>query len=105
MARAAFIIDDMFEDKEFQVPYDRIREAGHEALIVGLDRSKVLTALHGTKTTTHRAVDEISAEEFDAVVIPGGYSPDKIRLSERIAAGHGVQPAARYRPSSSSTAS
>ena len=35
MARVAMILDNMFEDKEFQVPYDRLREAGHEAVIVG----------------------------------------------------------------------
>ena len=38
MARVAFILDELFEDSEFQVPYDRVRDAGHEAVIVGLER-------------------------------------------------------------------
>ena len=37
MAKVAFVLADDFEDSEFQVPYDRVREAGHEAVIVGLD--------------------------------------------------------------------
>jgi protease I len=35
VSRVAFILDEMFEDSEFQVPYHRVREAGHEAVIVG----------------------------------------------------------------------
>ena len=33
MARVALILDELFEDSEFQVPYDRVRDAGHEAVI------------------------------------------------------------------------
>ena len=40
MARVAFILDELFEDSEFQVPYERVRGAGHEAVIVGLEAAK-----------------------------------------------------------------
>ena len=40
MARIAFIIDDLFEDSEFRVPYDRLSAAGHEVVVVGLERGK-----------------------------------------------------------------
>jgi protease I len=86
MARVAIIVDNMFEDKEFQFPYDQLREAGHDAVIVGLEHGKKLTALHGATTTTDRSIDEVDADEFDAVVIPGGYSPDKIRTNENMVA-------------------
>ena len=43
MARVAFILDELFEDSEFQVPYDRVRDAGHEAVIVGLEAGKEVT--------------------------------------------------------------
>jgi deglycase len=81
MARVAFILDEMFEDSEFQVPYDRVRDAGHEAVIVGLVANKQITGENGAKVTTERGIDEVRADEFDALVIPGGYSPDKIRTS------------------------
>jgi protease I len=80
MARVAFILDEMFEDSEFQVPYDRVREAGHDAVIVGLRRGKQVTGKNGAKVTTEKASDEVRPEDFDALVIPGGYSPDKIRV-------------------------
>ena len=40
MARVALILDELFEDSEFQVPYDRVRDAGHEPVIVGLQAGK-----------------------------------------------------------------
>lgn len=83
MAKVAFIMDDMFEDSEFRVPYDRVREAGHEATVVGLAADKEVTGKKGNETIrTDAAVADVSARDFDALVIPGGYSPDKIRTNE-----------------------
>lgn len=80
MARIAFIVDEMFEDSEFKVPYDRVKEAGHEAVIIGLEAGKKLEGKKGDETlTTEKAIGDVSADDFDALVIPGGYSPDKIR--------------------------
>ncbi|XXT24058.1 type 1 glutamine amidotransferase domain-containing protein [Sorangium sp. So ce429] len=82
MARVVFLVDEMFEDSEFQVPYDRVRRAGHEALIVGLAAGKQLAGKGGKVTiTTERAAADVSDDDVDAVVIPGGYSPDHVRTS------------------------
>lgn len=82
MAKVAFIVDEMFEDSEFKVPYDRVREAGHEAIIIGLEAGKKLEGKKGDETiTTEQAIGDVSADYFDALVIPGGYSPDKIRTN------------------------
>src|SRR5215217_7493630 len=86
MARVAFILDELFEDSEFQVPYDRVRDAGHEPVIVGLETGKEVTGKHGAPVTIERGIDEVGADEFDALVIPGGYSPDKLRTSEGMVA-------------------
>jgi protease I len=83
MAKIAFIMDEMFEDSEFRVPFDRATEAGHEPVIVGLDAGKELAGKKGDeKVTTEAAIANVDAEDFDALVIPGGYSPDKIRTDE-----------------------
>jgi protease I len=83
MAKVAFIIDELFEDSEFRVPFDAVKEAGHEAVIVGLEAGKKLEGKKGKETiTTDVSIDEVTTDQFDAVVIPGGYSPDKIRLSK-----------------------
>ena len=83
MAKVAFIVDEMFEDSEFRFPYDRVREAGHETVIVGLEEGKTLEGKKGDeKISVDRAVEDVSPNEFAALVIPGGYSPDKIRSNE-----------------------
>ncbi len=85
MAKIAFVMDNMFEDSEFRFPYDRANEAGHETVIVGLEKNKDLEGKKGQeKVTTDVGVDEVDAASFDGVVIPGGYSPDLIRTNEKI---------------------
>lgn len=85
MARVAFILDEMYEDSEMRVPYDRVKQAGHEATVVGLKAGKKLEGKKGKETfVTDRAAGDVSADDFDALVIPGGYSPDKLRVSEEM---------------------
>ncbi len=82
MARIAIIADDMFEDVELRQPYDRLRQAGHEVVLVGLEQGKQITGKKGhERLTIERAAKDVRADEFDALVIPGGYSPDKLRTS------------------------
>ena len=85
MARVGFIMDEMFEDSEFRFPYDRVREEGHEAVVIGLEAGKKLEGKKGDETVvTDKAIDEVSVDELDALVIPGGYSPDKIRADQKM---------------------
>jgi len=80
MAKVAFVLDDDFEDSEFKVPYDRIREAGHQITVIGDEAGREVTGKRGQETfTIEAAPDSVSAADFDALVIPGGYSPDKLR--------------------------
>lgn len=86
MAKVAFIMDEMFEDSEFQVPYQRVKEAGHEPVVIGLKAGKELAGKKGKeRITTDVAISDVDADEFDALVIPGGYSPDKIRVEPKMA--------------------
>ena len=85
MAKVAFIMDEMFEDSEFRVPYDRVKEAGHEPIVVGLESGKTIEGKKGDeKVSTDIAIGDAAAADFDALVIPGGYSPDKIRTSDEM---------------------
>ncbi|MFT3917649.1 MAG: type 1 glutamine amidotransferase domain-containing protein [Anaeromyxobacteraceae bacterium] len=82
MARIGFLLDSDFEDSEFRIPYDRVKAAGHEAIVIGLQQGK---ELHGKKGKEHvraeRAASDVTGDELDALVIPGGYSPDHLRTS------------------------
>ena len=85
MAKVAFVLADMFEDSEFRVPYDRIREAGHDVTVVGQEAGKELQGKQGDETVTPEATpDSVSPGDFDALVIPGGYAPDKLRTNEGV---------------------
>ncbi len=86
MANVAFLVDEIFEDSEFQDPYDAVRKAGHQAAVVGRSKGTEVTGKKGTKVTIEKASNEVSADDFDAVVIPGGYSPDKVRTDEKLVA-------------------
>ena len=85
MAKVAFVLADMFEDSEFRVPYDRIREAGHEVAVVGQEAGKEVKGKQGEETFTPETTpEEVNAADFDALVIPGGYAPDKLRMDENV---------------------
>lgn len=85
MARIAMLLDELFEDSEFRVPYERLREAGHEVVVVGRAAGKELAGKRGKeRVKTEVAADDVSADQFDAVVIPGGYSPDRLRMDVRM---------------------
>ena len=85
MAKVAFVLAAEYEDDEFKVPYDRLREAGHEVTVVGKDNTTELRGHKGRETfTPDVAIDDVDAGQFDALVVPGGYSPDKLRSDARI---------------------
>jgi protease I len=84
MALVAFIVDEMYEESELGQPYERVREAGHTPVLVGVKAGKSLEGEHHkSRVVTERAIDDVSAADFDALVIPGGYSPDHLRTNLR----------------------
>lgn len=83
-ARVAFIVDELFEDAEFRVPFEGVTQAGHEAVVVGLEAGKTISGKKGTQITTQLGARDVSARDFDALVIPGGYSPDHLRTDPNL---------------------
>jgi protease I len=80
MATIAVIIDEMFEDSEYGQPVKAFKEAGHMIVHVGLKKGAVVTGKkEGTKVTIDKTVKEVTPVDFDALLIPGGYSPDHLR--------------------------
>lgn len=80
--RVGFIVDDLVEDEELRVPLDRIGEAGHEVVIIGLERGKKIKGKRKATFTADTGIGEVDSRDFDALVIPGGYSPDKLRTHD-----------------------
>jgi protease I len=84
VAKVGFILDEMFEDSELEIPYERVKQAGHEPVVVGIEANKEVTGKRGKKVTTEVSIDEVRPEDFAGLVIPGGYSPDKLRTNEQM---------------------
>ena len=80
MSKIAILVDRMFEDSELRVPLERLREAGHHVDILGLHAGVEVVGKHGKEhVQIEKAVRDVSARDYDALVIPGGYSPDHLR--------------------------
>lgn len=84
MARVGIIVDDAYEDAELRVPYDRLRADGHDVQIIGVEAGKTVHGKRGDSITTQVGIADISSHELDALVIPGGYSPDRLRTNVRM---------------------
>lgn len=83
MTKIAVIIDDWFEDSEYFKPVGAFSAAGHKIINIGLRKGKIVESKkEGKKVDIDRTVDEVSVDDFDALLIPGGYSPDKLRAHE-----------------------
>jgi protease I len=82
--RAALPIGPLFEDTEATYPLYRLREAGAEVVVVGLKAGETIRGKKGQELDTEAAAAELSAEELDLLVLPGGYGPDKLRTDEGV---------------------
>jgi intracellular protease, PfpI family len=77
--RVGVFVEEGFEDLEFWVPVMRLREEGAKVTVIGSGRADVFHGKHGLEAKPDVAAYEISADDLDAVVVPGGWAPDKLR--------------------------
>ena len=82
--KVAILIEEMFNTYEFWYPYYRLKEAGAEVVVIGTGTAEVYHGKPGTEATPDFSVDHVSADDFDGVVIPGGYAPDLMRRSPQM---------------------
>lgn len=81
--RVVYFLEEGFEDLEFWVPVMRLREEGAEVVIVGTGKAEY-TGKHGLKAKPDTVAENIRMTDFDAVVIPGGWAPDRLRRHEAV---------------------
>jgi protease I len=81
-ASVALLAEDLYEEMELWYPFYRLQEAGATVTIVGTGRAASFSGKHGVAVNPDKRIDDVRADEFDAVVIPGGYAPDLMRRSE-----------------------
>ena len=77
-------VDELYEDLELWYPKIRLEEEGYEVIIAGVTKGKIYTGKHGYPCEAEASLDEIKAEDFDGLVIPGGFAPDKLRRIPKV---------------------
>jgi len=83
MSTVAVLIDDLFEDSEYTEPTGAFAEAGHTLVHVGMEKGATVEGKsENTPVTIDVPVEEATIADYDALLIPGGYSPDKLRAHE-----------------------
>jgi protease I len=78
--RVVMLVEEGFEDTELFAPLQLLRDAGVAVVLVGPFADREYTGKRGGKLTSVLAAGRVGAADFDAVVIPGGYAPDRMRL-------------------------
>jgi protease I len=79
--RVAILADYSFEDSELMEPLRAMKDAGARVLVVGSGSKKSYKGKRGSaEVKVDTTADKVEASQFDAIIIPGGYAPDKMRL-------------------------
>lgn len=82
--RIAVLVADLYQEMEVWYPLLRFREDGAKTVAVGDAAGKTYTSKKGYPVVSDKSIAEVSAADFDAVIVPGGWAPDALRQDERV---------------------
>lgn len=84
MIKILIPVHHIYEDMELQYPKFRLLEAGVKVVIAGPQKDVEYKGKHGYPAKSDISFDEMHSQEFDGIVIPGGYAPDKLRMEHKL---------------------
>ena len=84
--KVAVLIENLYQDQEAWYPYYRLKEEGAEVLFVGPEKGEAYQSKKGYPAVSELGINEAASDNFDAVVIPGGYAPDLMRRTPAMVA-------------------
>src|SRR4051812_40934683 len=82
--RVLMFVDDIYEDLELWYPKLRLIEAGAEVTIAGPKAGQKYAGKHSYPCVSDAAIAEMRASDFDGLVVPGGFMPDKLRRDPKV---------------------
>jgi protease I len=82
--RAAVLVEQQYQEMEVWYPYYRLRESGCKVTMVGPEAGATYPSKLGYPAKADKAAKDVSAKDFDILVIPGGFAPDFLRRNEAI---------------------
>lgn len=77
--RVIAAVDSEFEDLELWYPIIRLQEEGAEVILVADEEQKTYIGKYGVPATSEKAFKDINASDYDGILIPGGWAPDRLR--------------------------
>jgi protease I len=78
--KAALLVEDIYNEFEVWIPYYRLKEEGVEVTLVGSGTASVYHGKYGIPVQVDKNAADVKAADFDALIIPGGYAPDRMRI-------------------------
>ncbi|WP_457751156.1 deglycase PfpI [Thermococcus sp.] len=79
--KVLFLSADEFEDLELIYPLHRLKEEGHEVYVASFKRGRII-GKHGYSVNVDITFEEVNPDGFDALVLPGGKAPERVRLND-----------------------
>lgn len=83
--RVAIFVDNYYQELEVWYPLLRLREAGAEVFTVGPEAGSTYKSKLGYPVKADRAIADVVVDDFDGLVIPGGWAPDHMRRNPKFA--------------------
>lgn len=80
--KVAILVAQQYEDLELWYPYYRLKEEGAQVALVAAKANETYPSKHGYTAMSDMAASEVRAQDFDAIIIPGGFSPDFMRRDQ-----------------------
>ena len=77
--KIAILADNVYQEMELWYPYFRFQEAGARVVVVAAKAGQTYTSKLGYPVLSDLSYDQVTAAEFDGVIVPGGYAPDHMR--------------------------
>jgi protease I len=78
-SRVLLFVGDIYEDLELWYPRLRLQEAGAEVVVAGPEANQTYAGKHGYPCKSDAALNDMRAADFQGLVVPGGFMPDKLR--------------------------
>lgn len=84
--KIAVLVTDLFEDVEYTDPAKAFEEEGHTLTKIDVKTGEVTGKQGETTLTIDKAIADVTPEDFDALFLPGGFSPDILRADDQVVA-------------------
>lgn len=84
MKKIIAFVDEQFEDLELWYPVLRCREAGFQVDIAGREEGKTYHGKYGVPATSEVSFEDLNAADYDGLLVPGGWAPDKLRRYDKV---------------------